>query len=377
MCTQLVMLFAVGAAADLILRVRLGNGTVRRVNVGSADWSLERLGTEAGAAGPLYRDAARTVAFDQATTVAAAGLRHGDIVYAPVAARAARDDWEPYPALSKRRRRRTKRISTLDDLAADVHAVDAEEGRVCSEARVDRGTIDALEASGAIEGLVYGIRTRDSVVCEVFARSEEPLAARLGLEVVGCAAKAGQVDARLVVKAARRQLEAMRGAAGSSGGPFPFVLLLVSGQDDLNVEAFEVSPTLVQMAAEDLLVEPTEDVVRLKRPALVAKSQSSALDPAWVYRPVPIVSEASAFAVHPVAPGDDRAVVRRALKPLLDDRIALTARCCDFALLLRLQRLLTTTDFDTLARVVRTRRTTPDTLLPPSFGAVFKQAILT
>lgn len=369
----------------LVVRVRIANGAMHKVRVKPCD-SIEAVRLSAGEPGPLYRDAYCSMMMDETQSVEQAGLSQGDVLYAKpvVKPRMAQleERWEPYPAFSKRRRRfrSSARVKTLKDLAAETHELSGEAERVCREARVDATAIETFAAAQPTGSWsVFGRRLDDGAVeCNVVCPESLPfaaeLAAKLGLEPVGCAFVADKVGSFVASKGAAAQVEAMRRLGRS--GTFPFVTLLVSQHDQVAVEAFEISEIFVQIVAENLLVDTNDDdFIQLSVPAIVDKRETTTFDTAWVYRPVPIVSIQSDFKTSVYDETPDSTVIAAALGPYLDDRRALAARCIDFALLLRLRHRLTRADFELLCDAIRSTRCGAADHLPQNLVAVIKRIV--
>lgn len=369
----------------LVVRVRIANGAMHKVRVKPSD-TIKAVSLSAGEQGPLYRDARCSTMMDETQSVTQAGLSQGDVLYAKPRVAHVEERWEPYPTLSKRRRRfrSSARVKTLKDLAAEMHELNAEAERVCREARVDVSAIEAFASASAQSSgswSVFGRRLLEdgAVECTVVCPESLPfaaeLAAKLGLEPVGCAFVADKVGSFVASKSAAAQVEAMRRLGHS--GTFPFVTLIVSQDDQGAVEAFEISDVFVQIVAENLVVEnhDDDDFIQLSAPAIVDKRETKTFDTAWVYRPVPIVSTQSDFKTSVYDDTPDRTVIAAALGPHLDDRRALAARCTDFALLLRLRHLLTRADFELLCATIRSKRSGAADHLPANFVAVIKRII--
>lgn len=342
------------------VRLRLGNGSVRKIKAKSVDEVVREAGCS------VFRDAKCTEALEGSSPLSEAGICHGDMVYADTKRKKKKElAFDPYPRLSRRnRRQQSSRVTTLKDLSAGYHELGDKRDLVCREARVS-------DVQGV--GYAFGIRRDDVVECYAISRGSAWLARKLGLEVVGYAFEADKIDAAIAKEAATAQLKAMKDSQ-THAKKFPFVTLLWSRDENggLGLEAFEIAETFVQMVAEDVVKDDKDGEITLSKPAMIGREEKKQFDPAWTYLPLPIVAGESKFLY-----GEDEDL-STALTPLLKDTNALVNRCLDFNLLLRLSKLLTASDFDSLCAMVKGRLfdTNKKGSRPPkNFASVIKHAL--
>lgn len=349
---------AVVVAAEIVVRVRLANGAISKVRAATVD-DVRR---EAGTDDALYLDEACAVPVDDAATLDDLGVTHGALLYAKRAVVARPRAFDPYPALS-RRRKRIARVTSFDELSTDLHEINRPTERVCDTAFVP----ESVEP----DRLIFGSSADQNVDCKAFVTPERAqLASKLGLDPVGCTFR-GPMTAECVRRAARLQAQAMESLGAT--GTFPFAIVVVTDDRDVEVEVFEVSEHFVQMTAEGL-VHDGGDRISVSRDVVVAGGLTRTFEAEWVYAPVPVRPSSSLVQAPLDNTGDDRAVVRRAIEDHLHNERGLAERLCDVELLSRLEGLVTRAVFDQVCDIVRDRWNGRITPIPPTLAAVLDHA---
>ena len=357
-----------------VVRLRLGNGSTRRIDASDAASLRAKAGlpkTE-----PLFLDGAPLK--DGALT-----CKKGTVIsVAPVQPERVPEEvrFDPYPALARRRTKKMKKfVATIKDVEERSHDIKTAE-KICDEARVD-STFDQVYTREY--SLIFGRREKHGVVCEAFGGDSEAeiLVQKLGLEIVGCAItqKEATPTAAAIVAAAVTQFETMRDLQ-QRGPNWPFVVL-VATDDGTGLEAYEVSEHLVQLVAEGIVDDSSDDLITTSVPVRVEGDLTTSFHPEWVYRPVPVIGQTSNFfTAAPSASASSKqvdAALRKVLQTSKQDPSKLLTDLTNVPFLVRLRSLMATRDFDTLCTVLKQRRAAPPTdrnriLLPRSFAPVIQ-----
>ena len=380
-------LLAKAVGAEFVVRVRLGNGAMRRVAASTAA-SLRRE-AKLSDGERLYLDEACTEVLEENDDRdLAESFPRGSVFYARrrksppktvVESEEKETHYDPYPEFrldsSKKKHphpRLKARVSRMEDVEESYREILAPESLVCTQAQVA-----SMFAKASDKALAFGKREGTTVICEAFGHEKEAdVAKKLGLSTIGCVVRAEDKSAKptasAVIFAAKTQCAIMRSQNISGGQKFPFVLLMAA-DDGSALEAYEVSEQLVQLVSEDIVFE-NNDLLSVKDAVVKVQGKlTESFDAEWVYKPVPIVglSKKDFFSMTPTKNID--AFLRQHVLPKKKQPERLLTSLADFRVLLRLRELLTPKDFDILCDVLKRRRTKdPTATLPKSFGGVLQ-----
>uniref|UniRef100_A0A7S3K3T1 Uncharacterized protein n=1 Tax=Aureoumbra lagunensis TaxID=44058 RepID=A0A7S3K3T1_9STRA len=356
--------FIIGVClCETVVRIRLGNGSVRRVFGNGL--SQVRSAVSIDANEPIFLDEACSVQAEEDVC-----LSHGSMLYLRSkksnerANRTSR--WDPYPKFAlKKNPRMNKRVINMAQF--DMHEITKPQARVCTEARVGAVFERLFDMKDEVY-YVYGRRdTKDGIIlCETFATPmHHDIATALGLQCVGYAV-IGNLTASHIVASAFIQLETMRTSLLLSGSSFPFVLLVASQSNNQTaLEAFEVSEHLIQIAAEGGLRtqihQHDNNLIHFSKSVkLQHQPPTETLEAEWLYQPVPIVQHENTFFVqadHPPYQATKKAIDNILVNILVNEKSteAQIRRLPDFLLLNRFRALITKRDFQTFLTFLRDR----------------------